>query len=203
MDDDRTKSLKDPAQIALRVTALLKKPCMAPLVEFVKTLRRQGYGEVPNFDPEDGGVNAKALFLLEKPGEKAIASGFVSRDNNDETAANIFRFMEKAGVPRKQTCLWNAVPGRNGPGKPTASEIQEGAKALAHLLRILEKVQVVVLVGKEAEKAWLLAENIPPLPIIPSAHPSPINRGYNRAQWEAIPSQWKKVKPFLHSGPSD
>lgn len=196
MDDDRQKSLKDSGQIALRVAAL-SKPHIKPLADFVKTLRQLGYGEVPNFDPEDGGVDAKALFLLEKPGEKAIESGFVSRNNNDETAANIFRFMEEAGIPRKKTCLWNAVPGRNGPGKPTAPEIRQGAKALADLLRILDKVRVVVLVGNEAGEAWLLAEIQPCLPIIKSAHPGPTNRKFNSDLWKAIPTQWAKVKPFL------
>jgi uracil-DNA glycosylase len=196
MDDDQPKSLKDPEQIALRVAAL-SKPHIKPLADFVKTLGRDEYGEVPNFDPNDGGVDAEALFLLEKPGEKAIESGFVSRNNNDDTAANILRFMKEADIPRKKTCLWNAVPGRKTPGKPTTLEIQQGATALADLLRILGKVQVVVLVGKEAGQAWLSAENLRPLPTIKSAHPSPTTRKYYPDLWQAIPAQWAKVKPFL------
>lgn len=196
MDECRPKSLKDPRQIALRVAAL-SKPHIKPLADFVKTLRQHGYGEVPNFDPEDGGVNAKALFLLEKPGKKAIKSGFVSRDNNDETAANIFRFMKEAGIPRTKTCLWNAVPGRNGSGKPNAPELRQGGVALADLLRILDKVRVVVLVGNKACEAWRLVEDQRSLPIIKSAHPSPTNRGFNPDLWAAIPTQWAKVKPFL------
>ena len=57
------------------------------------------------FDPRDGGIRAQALFLFEKPGPKANASGFISRDNDDPTAENIFRFMNQAGIPRKKTCL--------------------------------------------------------------------------------------------------
>jgi uracil-DNA glycosylase len=196
MADDQPKSLKDPEQIAIRVAAL-SKPCIKPLVDFVKTLGHDEYGDVPNFDPYDGGVDAEALFLLEKPGEKAIESGFVSRNNNDDTAANIIKFMKEADISRAKTCLWNAVPGRKSPGKPTLLEIQQGAMALSSLLRVLNKVRVVVLVGNEAGRAWLSAENIRPLPTINSAHPSPVTRKYNLAMWQAIPSQWAKVKPFL------
>ena len=196
MNDDQPKSLKDPEQIALRVAAL-SKPRIKPLADFVKTLGHDEYGEVPNFDPYDGGVDAEALFLLEKPGEKAIESGFVSRNNNDDTAANILRFMKEADIPRKKTCLWNAVPGRKSPGKPTALEIQQGAAALADLLRILNNIKVVVLVGNEADRAWFSAKNMRPLPIIKSAHPSPTTRKYNPDMWREIPAQWAKVKPFL------
>ena len=40
--------------------------------------------EVPDFDPLDGGVEARALFLFEKPGRMTAGqsgSGFISRDN--------------------------------------------------------------------------------------------------------------------------
>ena len=196
MDDDQPKSLKDPEQIALRVAAL-SMPRIKPLTDFVKTLGRDEYGDVPNFDPYDGGVDAEALFLLEKPGKNAIESGFVSRNNNDETAANIFRFMKEADICRKKTCLWNAVPGRKSPGKPTTLEIQQGAAVLSNLLGILGKVRVVVLVGNEAGRAWLSAENLRPVPIINSAHPGPTARKFNQELWQAIPAQWAKVKPYL------
>jgi uracil-DNA glycosylase len=196
MDDDQPKSLRDPEQIAIRVAAL-SKPRIKPLADFVKTLGRDEYGDVPNFDPYDGGVNAEALFLLEKPGKNAIESGFVSRNNDDETAANIFRFMKEADICRKKTCLWNAVPGRKSPGKPTTLEIQQGAAVLSNLLGILGKVRVVVLVGNEAGRAWLSAENLRPVPIINSAHPGPTTRRFNQDLWRGIPAQWAKVKPFL------
>jgi hypothetical protein len=44
-------------------------------------------GEVPDFDPVDGGIGARALFLLDAPGPmtseagKRIGSGFISRFN--------------------------------------------------------------------------------------------------------------------------
>ncbi len=37
--------------------------------------------EIPFFDPLDGDVNARCLFVAEAPGPRAVLSGFVSRDN--------------------------------------------------------------------------------------------------------------------------
>ena len=65
---------------------------MIALTEFVYKLREETNLDVPFFDTFDGGVNAKVLFLLEKPGPKSSTSGgsgFISRDNNDETARAI------------------------------------------------------------------------------------------------------------------
>lgn len=74
---------------------------IAPLTEYVAKLRLRGLGEVPDFDPLDGGIEARILFLLEKPGPmtaeggKRIGSGFISRNNDDSTAAATIGFMRK------------------------------------------------------------------------------------------------------------
>src|SRR5262245_33198532 len=59
----------------------LNDPHVRPLMELVRYLRSRGL-DVPNVDPNDGGVNAQVLILLETPGPKAVASRFVSRDNS-------------------------------------------------------------------------------------------------------------------------
>lgn len=82
---------------------MLSEARMVPLKKFVADLRRRHLGKaVPNFDPLDGGVNARILFLFEKPGPMTEAgrvgragSGFISRNNDDPTAASTWRFMKK------------------------------------------------------------------------------------------------------------
>lgn len=65
-----------------------------PLAAFVDGLRQDGSVELPDFDSLDGGIHACILFLLEKPGPmtakngKRNGSGFISRDDNDATAAS-------------------------------------------------------------------------------------------------------------------
>ena len=74
-----------------------------PLGSFVERLRvAHPATEFPDFDPADGGVHADILFLFEKPGPKTSisggGSGFISRDNDDLTAAATNLFMRLAGL---------------------------------------------------------------------------------------------------------
>ena len=68
---------------------------------------RSGLGKaVPDVDPLDGGVNARLLILLETPGPRVLGTGFVSRDNPDGTAANMFRFLtQRRHRPRRHRDL--------------------------------------------------------------------------------------------------
>src|SRR5579872_4039607 len=93
--NDRPRSMRD-AGVRVQREAMLCKMHMARLVKYTAGLRDRGLGEVPNFDPLDAGVDARVLFLFEKPGPKTAkdgrrkGSGFISRDNDDGTAAAIF-----------------------------------------------------------------------------------------------------------------
>lgn len=137
----------------------LRAPHIAPLTAFVEELRAEaGSGaQVPYFDPWDGGIEATALFLLEAPGRKAVLSGFVSRDNPDETAKNFFELNVEAGIDRKKTVVWNAVPWYIGDGQKiraaTPKDLEAGLRPLPRLLALLPSVDTVVLVGRKAQKA--------------------------------------------------
>ena len=67
---------------------------MALLNRLVEEMNTGREHLAPWFDPDDGGTSARALFLHENPGRRATTardSGFISADNNDDTAANFFR----------------------------------------------------------------------------------------------------------------
>jgi len=187
--------LRVQEQIARR-RAELSQPHIAPLTAFARSLRERTGDEIPDFDPWDGGVDAQALFLFEKPGPQASSSGFISRDNDDKTAENTFNFMRSAAIPRKQTCLWNIVPGWNGTIKLKADELRSGAAALTQLLDLLEDLKVVVLVGKRAANAWLKVGNAS-IPTIESAHPSARNYAFSRKAWDEIPTRWSEARQFF------
>jgi uracil-DNA glycosylase len=193
---DAPRLFRDPAQIAHRRSEL-GEPHIKPLTEFAQSLRDRGYGHVPDFDPWDGGISAQILFLFEKPGPKAFASGFISRNNDDRSAEYTFNFMRQAGIPRGKTCLWNTVPGWNGTRKLTGVELQQGGAALSELIPLLPNLKVVVLVGQRAANCWSKFGNPAGLPSIVSAHPSPVNFAYARQTWNTIPSCWAKTKRFL------
>lgn len=163
-----------------------------------------GRGEVPDFDPMDGGESAKALFLFEKPGPMTsvdrggvrIGSGFISRDNDDPTAEITFRFMQEAGLDRSITTVWNMVPWWNGTRVITAGELRAGMGALDRLLNLLPDLRVVVLVGRKAGRARSHIEKRG-LPVLESVHPSPIVRASRPAAWHDIPAKWAEAIRYI------
>ena len=192
------RSLRDPQVIAYR-RGLLDYPHMRPLTQMIGALRDEGRGYVPDMDPLDGGVRARLLFLMEKPGPmtapgeiKKQGSGFISRDNDDQTAAAIFGFMNAARIPRDQTLLWNAIPWWNGTIRITPQEWRDGLSRLEALTALLPDLRGVVLVGKKAERARaFLTER--GLSVWASAHPSPRNRAAYPGRWNVIPEIWAEA----------
>jgi len=162
--------------------SLLHDGHVGSLTAFVDRLRReQGPArQIPYFDPLDGGVEARALLLLEAPGPKAVESGFVSRNNPDETAKNLLLACRDAGLERSHTVVWNIVPWYVGDGKkirPAAiRDIHEGLPfLLVRLMPMLHRLQAVVLIGGKAGRAYAwIRPQCPNLRIFHCAHPSPV-----------------------------
>ncbi len=172
---------------------MLGLPHIAPLADYVAGLRSGG--QVPDFDPLDGGIEARILFLLEKPGPMTdpirpgrTGSGFVSRNTDDPTAVATFAFMRQAGIPRAATVIWNAIPWWNGRIAFTAAERTLGLRELAELRALLPRLRTAVLVGRTAGTARPLLGGVH---VFESAHPSPQVRAGNRALWDAIPGIWR------------
>jgi len=179
-------------------------PHVSALTDYAADLGRRGSVEVPDFDPLDGGIEAKVLFLFEKPGpmtasngsSKRSGSGFISRNNDDATAEATFNFMHDAAIPRRQTVIWNVVPWWNGTRKVTGSELREGVACVKELIALLPKLRAVVLVGTKAAKARPYLETIG-LALFASDHPSPLVRASWPLRWRAIPSEWARVSQYL------
>jgi uracil-DNA glycosylase len=177
---DRPKLLADPAARAAR-RAALALPHAAPLAAYAAALRAEAgpTARVPDFDPWDGGVGAECLFLLEAPGPRAVASGFVSRDNPDETAKNWFELNAEAGLPRGRTVTWNVVPwyvGSGGRIRPaTGRDVAAGLPHLRRLLALLPRLRAVALVGRKAQRAEpAVRAAAPHLRLSAMPHPSPL-----------------------------
>lgn len=112
---DAPRTNKDLEELD-RKMALLSAPHIAPLTGYVERLRAaRGADRVPHFDPTEAGIHAPILFLLEAPGAKATrergGSGFVSPDNNDGTAQNMWELLRDASYDRgTDVVTWNVVP---------------------------------------------------------------------------------------------
>ena len=137
--------LKNDTALAER-RSMLTLPHILPLVDYLETVRSElgSDYDTPMFDPCDGGVGAKALFLLEAPGPKAVGSDFISRNNPDPTAKNINRLLDESGFKRRETILWNIVPwyvGSNNKIRPVrASDIKQAQPYLERLLELLQEL---------------------------------------------------------------
>lgn len=202
------KSLGDPIVQHDRRGQLLEAH-VAPLTQYVDRLRAQAgsTAAIPYFDPWDGGVNAEVLFLLEAPGPRAVAAGFVSRDNPDETAKNFLLLNQDAGIARERTLSWNIVPWYIGTGSrirpANRKDIDQGLGPLADLLRLLPALRAIVLIGQKAGAArGLVADLRPQLRIFETPHPSPLfinNRPENR---DRLLAALRAVASFLDDRPA-
>ncbi len=174
---DRPYSLEDLSEKAARLE-LLRMPHVLALASYVDALRaKRGHEcQIPYFDPFDGGLNAMALFLLEAPGPKAIRSGFISRNNPDPSAKNMFHLQAEAGLNRRKTISWNIVPWYVGDGRRirgvTAGDLTEALKYLPALLGLLPTLTVVVLVGRKAQSAASDIQRLTDVPLLGMWHPS-------------------------------
>jgi hypothetical protein len=128
----------------------LNDPHVRPLMDVVRNLRAGGL-VVPNVDPNDGGVDARILVLLETPGPRAVESGFVSRDNPDPSAKNIGKVLDAAGFARSDILLWNVVP--YCVSNATAAHIREAIPASQAFIDRLQKLVAVVFCGRSAQRA--------------------------------------------------
>jgi uracil-DNA glycosylase len=199
MNSDRAKLLGDPEACTARLSQL-HDAHIAPLTSFVESLRVEaGPGaSIPCFDPWDGGVEAEILLLLEAPGPKAVGSRFVSRNNPDETAKNLFELSLDAALHRKRTVIWNSVPWYIGTGAKiraaTPSDLEAGLRPLPRLLDLLPNLRAVVFLGKKAEKARPEVERLrPKLSLFVSPHPSPLFVNHTRGNRDRILAVLREV----------
>ena len=167
--------IEEPSELARRRAGLLE-PAMRPLAELAARIRAETGRPVPDADPYDGGTAARLRLLRARPAPAGRRGGFVSRDNATPTARNIRRFAEAAGLPRRSTLIWNAVPwmddGPTARGALRREEIRAGLLWLPPLLALLAQLEVVVLAGRVARSAaGALRQGR--LTVLEMPHPSP------------------------------
>jgi uracil-DNA glycosylase len=199
---DEPKMLANSEHLDARA-AQVNEPRVEPLTAFVRRLR-SAYptAAIPNFDPWDGGIEAEALFLLEAPGRRARDSSFVSRNNPDETAKNLFEITRQVGIARHRTVLWNVIPWYIGDGKriraATKKDVEGAMPSLMELLELLPRVRAIVLVGR---KAQLAAPSIralrPDLQLFDSPHPSPMFCNRKKENRALIVERFREVSVFI------
>ena len=175
------------------------------LTEFVKQIRiEHGLSqEIPFFDPADGGSEAQVLFVLEAPGPMAVYSGFVSCDNPDSTAKNMFDFLKMAGITRQQIVLWNVVPWYLGNGKQISAakreDIRDGLIYLRKLQMLLPNLKAIVLVGRKAQSIGDKIDASLSVRLFKSPHPSPQYVNLHPGNRDNIITVFREVAAHLNT----
>ena len=165
----------------------LAEPHVAPLTRLISEWRERDHLDVPNVDPNDDGVDARLLVLLELPGPRAVGTGFVSRDNPDPSARNIGRLLDDAGFTRGEVLLWNVVPycvstfDRNRNASP--SQIIDAIPKTHAFIERVRDLRVIIFGGRRAQIARLHVPVGAGVTCIETFHPGA--RAYNRAELRA------------------
>jgi len=137
---------KNPQVVELK-RGHFNDPHVGPLNQIVDELSIQCPNKVPYFDPFDGGINSKLLFILRSPVLGAEQSGIVSRDNDDAAAATTFRVFDEVGIPRGQTTLWNMIPWYSKPPFKKY-DIEFGVSCLTKILAQFSSLEAIVFAGR-------------------------------------------------------
>lgn len=193
MHQNAPGALRSPDEVAARTARWETSPMLAPLRDYLATIERAGH-RTPRFDPDDAGVAARVLLVLEAPGtmsDAAKGSGFISVDNGDQTASNCWRARAESGLI-DGVMHWNIVPWYLGAAtkKPTDLQLADGAVRLRYLIDLLPELTTVVLCGEYAKRGWrriadIFDGNSPD--VIETWHPSPssLNFGTKRKEFTA------------------
>jgi hypothetical protein len=151
------RAMQDPHVRAERLAARYEGRVEA-LNRFVDELRAERRrDDIPYLDPACGGVEARLLTLLMDPGPMAhgrqAASGMLSWDNDDPTAAEMASQFEAAGIPWELAVPWNASPWPGGADRELAD------LALVRFVKLLPNLKVCVTCGGDATAAWKRADS--------------------------------------------
>ena len=135
-------------------------------------------------------------------GAKAVQSGFISRNNPDETAKNWLQLNAEAGVPRCRTIINNIMPWYIGSGKriypANPSDIGEGWPCLLQLLDMLSRLRVVVLVGGKAQRVAPRLRTVrSDLQLLDCSHSSPMFVNRKPQNREVLLSALREVAAVL------
>lgn len=161
---DGPRGFRDPDLVTARTRMLTTSERTVPLEEWARDVeerRRPRKPDIvlPHFDPAESGIESRALLLFEAPGPKTVpewgGSGFISVDNNDLSAQNVWNARIEAGLHR-HVLAWNITPWVLGRAavKPTSTELAQGSVELRGLLTHLPEIRVIVLSGLKAQAGW-------------------------------------------------
>lgn len=164
----------------------------------VARIRRETRCVVPDVDPGGAGVGARVAMIMLTPGP-AEGGAQMTRilsptTNSDQSALNLRKLMQEAGLPESVCVFWNAVPwSLDRRRDPTPLEFARGVNYLKEFLVLLPQRRAVVALGRVAQRACLQAGvnavNVP--------SPSPLAVAQPGSLPNAKSARWQEVREGL------
>lgn len=143
------------------------------------------HGHIPYVDPDQGGIRARVLVLLDNPSTKAetgTGSGMLSLDNNDRTARNCREAYARHGISWSEVVHRNVVPFPVAGIKNGGSTTAERTRAVRWTREFVDRcpdLDTVLLLGAAARDGWSRAGIARDLDVLPGKIPHCSNRGLN------------------------
>lgn len=177
---DHPQALADEAVLENRRSMLATAPHVQSLEQWRASYAATRSTPVPHFDPADAGDQARVLFVLDRPQEDLFSesgTGIVSVDNPDSSAERCWIERDSAGL-HDGVLMWNMVPFLVP--NPNADNRTAGAKALGSVLRLLPRLEVVLLCSDAVQQTWdkHLQDRVPRVTVIkaPGVGPQSLSR---------------------------
>lgn len=130
-------------------------PNIEEINQFCDSLKSLKPGrELPYIDPIHDSDECRVVSLFSNPGP-GIESGFVSSENDDNSAARMAEIYEHVGLSPKHVMPWNAYPWYvfdEQRGKLTPEQADEGFKPLLRFLQRVPRASALVAHGADAHK---------------------------------------------------
>jgi hypothetical protein len=128
-----------------------------PINKLVDELRVDAGRWMPHVAPMHGGTRARLLLLASDPGPgpdvERPQDDLLGVEDDDARAARLGALLKTAAIEVADTLVWCAFPWYTR-HPPTTADITEGVEPLRRLVCLLERLEVVVLLGPAAERSW-------------------------------------------------
>lgn len=201
-----------PSDIWLDKRRRIDDSAVAPLNALVREWRSADTTKsIPWFDPDDGGVHARLLVLMESPAPRtlgAAGSGFCSQDNPDRSNRLLANLLHASAISRRDCVKWNMVPWalRDEAGKPRAPrrpDLELAAPRLRDILDLTDNLDVVLALGTAALSGFMLAVTTEPptnlLRVLAAPHPSQRNTASSALSIQRIENALDAIATHLHA----
>ena len=185
----------------------LYAPHVKPLNNLVDSLGLRHGQWMPHIAPVHGGVNARVMWLARDPGPKTADPenrnrGFLCVENDDPTAERVCGLLHRAGIEVSDTMAWNAYPWYIN-DQPSSDEIRAGLEPLRRVIELLDRLEVLILLGNTAQRSWSrFSESYPHhtvgFDVLPTRHTSPqafVGSTKQRAVWKE-----EQAQVFIEAG---